>query len=85
VLDDHLHLARRHVKAHLGDVPRSGDFKDLGVQVAVSHATTVETGATPADSPSGPIHPHGFLKTRFVVSGWHMDPGLDSYRKIRNS
>ncbi len=46
-----------------GDVPGRGDSKDLGVQVAVSNATTVETGATPTESPSAPIHPHGIPKT----------------------
>jgi hypothetical protein len=63
VLDDHLDLGRRHVKAHVSDVPGRVDSKDLGVQAAVSHATTVETAATPADGSSGPIYPHGFPKT----------------------
>jgi hypothetical protein len=36
-------------------VRRSGDCKDLGVEGAVSHLATVETGATPRTAPRRPF------------------------------
>ncbi len=64
VLDDQLHRAGRHFKAHVRDVPSQGDSKDLGVEVAVARPRTVRPYRRGPDSLRQRDYPHGFLKTR---------------------
>ena len=37
MIDDYLHLARRHVEVHVGHVPRCGNAQDLAAEIAVLH------------------------------------------------
>jgi hypothetical protein len=74
VLDDRLDLARRHVKAHVSDVPRSGDSKDLDVEVAVSNPTTEETAATPRRAPRCPFTHTDYRRRQRWIGLRSVDP-----------